>query len=74
MVDIVERGFGESAHRLGLDHQHLAGADRLDPYAVVGEVGDIELAVGGGVLAERKQRRVAVGRERCGGWWDRGVH
>ena len=69
MVDVDERGFGERPHRLARDHQHLAAHDRLDPHAAVPPD---DLPVGGGVLAERKQRRVLVGREGMGR--EGGVH
>ena len=65
MVDVDEGRLGERAQRLARDHQHLAAHRVLDPHALGGE-----LAVGRGVLAERKQRRVLVGRDDLGG----GVH
>ncbi len=67
VIDVGERGLRERPHRLMRDDQHLPPEDGLDAHAVRGE-----LAVGGGVLAEREQRGVAVGRERMGR--EGGVH
>ena len=67
MIDVGERGLRERAHRLMRDDQHFTAEDGFDAHALGGE-----LAIGGGVLAEREQRRVAVGRERMGR--EGGVH
>jgi len=67
MIDVVERGFRERAHRLMGDDEHLAAEHRLDAYAVGGE-----LAVGRGVRPEREERRVTVRRDDGGS--QGGVH
>jgi len=72
MIDVVERGLAQRPHRLVRDDQHLAAEDFFDAHAGVGDAGHVELAVGGGVGAEREERRVAIGREGVGG--ERGVH
>ncbi len=56
MVDVDERGFGKLPQRVRRDHDDLPAQCTLDPHAVA-----LELAVGGPVLAEREQRRVAIG-------------
>ena len=70
MIDVDERRLGERAQRLALDHQHVAAHDLLDPHAAL--AAPIDLAVGRGVLAEREQRRVLVGRDGVGR--EGGVH
>ena len=69
MIDVGERRLRQRPDRLALDHQHVAAEDFFDADAVVGEARDVsELAVGRAVLAQREQRRVAVGRDDgCGG-------
>ena len=65
MVDVGKRGLRERAQRLAGDDDDLLAHDRLHAHAVGGE-----LAVGRCVGAERKQRRVTVGRAEV----YRGVH
>ncbi len=68
MIDVGEGGLGQRPQRLVADHQHVLAHHLLDAHSA-----DIELAVGGLVGAERKQRRVVVGRD--GGGWGKGrVH
>ncbi len=57
MVDVDERRLGELPQRVRRDDDDLAAQRFFDPHAAA-----IELAVGGPVLAEREQRRVATGR------------
>src|SRR3977135_4442295 len=61
MIDVAERGFAERPQRLARHYQHVPAQDLLDPHAL-----GRDLLVRRGVLAERKQRRVLVGRN--GGW------
>ena len=72
MIDVGERRLRQRPDRLALDHEHVAAEDFFHADAVVHAVSarDGELAVGRRVLAERKQRRVAIGRDDLGG----GVH
>ncbi len=65
MIDVGERRLRERPQRLARHHQDLLAHDALDPHAVGGD-----FAVGRGVLAERKQRRVLVGGR---GWDVRGA-
>ena len=65
VVDVDERGLASARSASRDDHHHLLAHHRLDPHAV-----GRNLLVGRLVLAERKQRRVLVGRdfrERTGG-------
>ena len=68
MIDVGERRLAQRPHRLMRDDQHLAPEDGFHPDAVGGE-----LAIGGGVLAQREERRVLVGRDGSGRG-DGGVH
>ena len=67
MIDVGEGGFRERAQSLARHHQHLFAEHALDAQPLGGD-----LAVGRQVLAERKQRRVLIGRQRMGG--EGGVH
>ena len=67
MRDIGKRRLGQRAQRLARHHQHVLAHDVLDAQAVGGD-----FAVGRGVLAEREERGVLVGRRRVGG--EGGVH
>src|ERR1700716_3293906 len=57
MIDVAECGFAERPQRLARHHQHVLAQDLLDPHAL-----GRDFLVRRGVLAERKQRRVLVGR------------
>ena len=61
MIDVAERGLRERPQRLARHHQHVLAQHLLDPHAL-----GRDLLVGRGVRAERKQRRVLVGRN---GFW-----
>ena len=67
MIDVGEGGFGERAQSFARHHQHLFAEHALDPQPLGGD-----FAVGRRVLAERKQRRVLIGRQGMGG--QGGVH
>ena len=57
MIDVAERGLRQRPQRLARHHQHVLAQHLLDPHAVGGD-----LLVRRGVRAQRKQRRVLVGR------------
>ena len=57
MIDVGEGGFRQRPERLARHHQYVLAHHLFDAHAV-----GRDLAVGGGVLAEREQRRVLVGR------------
>jgi hypothetical protein len=61
VIDVAERSFAKRPQRLARHHQHVLAQHLLDPYALGGD-----LLVRRGVGAERKQRRVLVGRD---GFW-----
>ena len=67
VIDVGEGGLGQRAQGLAGYHQHVLAHHLLDRDAA-----DIELAIGGLVGAERKQRRVVVRGD--GGGCDGGVH
>ena len=58
MIDVDESGLGQRAQRLRRDHQHVLAHDLLDLDAA-----GLDLAIRRGVLAQRKQGRVVVGRD-----------
>ncbi len=57
VVDVAEGGLRQRPQRLARHHHHVAAEHLLDPHALARD-----LLVGRLVLAERKQRRVLVGR------------
>ena len=59
VVDVAERGLGQGPQRLARHHQHVLAQHLLDPHTLAAD-----LLVRRGVGAERKQRRVLVGRDR----------
>ena len=61
MIDVDERGLRQRAHRLVRDDDDVLAHHFLDPHALAGD-----FPIRRGVLAERKQRRVLVGRDRGG--------
>ncbi len=70
MIDVAEGGFRQRAQSLARHHQHVLAHHILDAHALARD-----LAIRRGVRAQRKQRRVLVGRN--GGWrghGGRGVH
>ena len=67
MIDIGERRLRQRPQRLARHHQNLFAHHALDPHALGGD-----FAVGRLILAERKQRRVLIGRRRVGS--EGGVH
>ena len=62
MIDVGEGLFCQCPHRLARHHQHFFAQDALDAHAF-----GRDLAVRRLILAERKQRRVLVGRNGMGG-------
>ena len=58
MIDVAERGLGERPQRLARYHQHVLAEHLLDPHALARD-----FLVGRRVCAQRKQRRVLVGRD-----------
>src|ERR1700704_4138943 len=70
MIDVAERSLAEPPQRLARHHQHVPAQDLLDPHAF-----GRDFLVRRGVLAERKQRRMLVGRNgRWRGDGSGGVH
>src|SRR5882762_6057910 len=61
VIDVAERGLAERPQRLARHHQHVLAEHLFHPHAL-----GRDLLVGRLVLAERKQRRVLVGRN---GFW-----
>ena len=57
MVDLAEGRLRQRPQRFARHHQHVLAEHLFDPHALAGN-----LLVGRLVLAERKQRRVLVGR------------